>query len=98
MNRADAFENKNQYARSLADYDEIIRIQASDARVWNTRCWTRAIVGQLEAALSDCNKSLRLNSSSANTLDSRGFAHLKLGDVDDSIADYDAACKSTRSL
>jgi tetratricopeptide (TPR) repeat protein len=67
------------------------RIQATDARAWNNRCWTRAIVGQLVAALADCNGSLRLNPSSANALDSRAFVHLKLGDLDHSIADYDAA-------
>jgi tetratricopeptide (TPR) repeat protein len=43
-NRADAFEQKHQYDRALADYDEIVRIQAADARAWNNRCWTRATV------------------------------------------------------
>ena len=90
-NRADVFEQKDQYDRALADYDEIIRIHPADARAWNNRCWTRTIVGQLEAALADCNESLRLNPRSANALDSRGLAYLKLGDLDRSVVDYDAA-------
>jgi hypothetical protein len=43
--------------------------------VWNGRCWTRTIVGELLAALADCNEALRLKPDVAATLDSRGLIY-----------------------
>ena len=60
---------------------------------WNSRCWTRAIVGQLPAALSDCKEALRLRPGYVNALDSRGLVYLKLGQPDFAIADYSLALR-----
>jgi tetratricopeptide (TPR) repeat protein len=58
----------------------------------NSRCWTRALLGQdLDAALSDCTAAVKRQSSNAAFLDSRGLVYLRLGKYDKSIADYDAA-------
>jgi len=59
----------------------------------NGRCWTRAILGELQAALADCNESLRLAPDVAGTFDSRGLTYLKLGEWDAAIADYDSALR-----
>ena len=80
-NRAAAHETQNRYDRALVDYDEIVRAHPTDPRAWNNRCWMRAIVGQLEAAIDDCEEALRLEPERANTLDSRGLVHLLLGVV-----------------
>jgi tetratricopeptide (TPR) repeat protein len=61
--------------------------------VWNGRCWTRAIIGELEAALADCNEALRLKPDVAATLDSRGLAYLKMGQWDSAIDDYSSALR-----
>ena len=67
-------------------------MQPTNAGVWNSRCWARAIVGaNLTAALDDCNESLRLKPDVANTIDSRALVKLKLGDLDAALADYDKA-------
>ena len=52
------------------------------------RCWTRAIIGQLHAALTDCNKVLGIAPSDAVTYDSRGLTYLKLNQFDLAIKDY----------
>jgi tetratricopeptide (TPR) repeat protein len=57
------------------------------------RCWTRAIVGELHAALDDCNKALTLSPQLVDALDSRGFVYLKLGEYDRAIAEYDEVLK-----
>ena len=59
--------------------------------MWNGRCWTRALVGELQAALADCNEALRLQPGVAPTLDSRGFTYLKMGEWDSAIDDYSSA-------
>jgi rhomboid protease GluP len=85
---------KGDYAAAIVDYDEAIRLDPKHADAWNSRCWTRAVIGrELEKAVSDCDESLRLRPNHAVTLDSRGFAYLKSGQFDKAIADYDAALK-----
>jgi tetratricopeptide (TPR) repeat protein len=61
--------------------------------VWNGRCWTRAIVGELQAALADCNEALRLKPDVTATLDSRGLIYLKMGQWDSGIDDYRSALR-----
>jgi tetratricopeptide (TPR) repeat protein len=61
--------------------------------VWNGRCWTRAIVGELLAALADCNETLRLKPDVTATLDSRGLIYLKMGQWDSAIDDYNSALR-----
>ena len=66
--------------------------------VWNGRCWTRAILGALQAALEDCNKAIQSGSNNAATYDSRGLIYLKMGQFDAAIDDYDAALRSDPKL
>jgi tetratricopeptide (TPR) repeat protein len=73
-------------------------MQPTNANWWNYRCWDRAILGRLEAALTDCNEALRLKPNDSNTLDSRGLTYLKLGQLEKAIADYDAALKTDPKL
>jgi tetratricopeptide (TPR) repeat protein len=68
-------------------------LQPANAAAWNSRCWTRAVIGQLQTALSDCNEALRLRPDYVHALDSRAFIHLKSGRYDEAIADYDAALR-----
>src|SRR5262249_24057132 len=65
---------------------------------YNSRCWARALAGQLGAALTDCDESLRLRPNDANTFDSRALAYLKLGRYDEAISDYSAALELNPQL
>ena len=67
------------------------KLQPQNAAAWNSRCWTRAVIGRLQEALGDCNEALKLQPDYINALDSRGFVLLRIGKYDESIADYDAA-------
>ncbi|MCA1394546.1 hypothetical protein I6F20_36820 [Bradyrhizobium sp. IC3123] len=94
-NRGEMFRRRGEPERAVAlaldDYDRSIRANANRADVFNSRCFTRAIVGGLQEALADCEQSLKMAPNDAYTLDSRALAHLKLGNLDAAIADYDAA-------
>jgi len=61
--------------------------------LWNGRCWTKAIIGELQAALADCNEALRLDPNVGLTLDSRGLIYLKLGLWELAIDDYSSALR-----
>ena len=51
---------------------------------FNNRCWARAIVGELDLALSDCNESLQFDPHDPDVLDSRGLVNFKIGIRDNS--------------
>ena len=93
FSRAIAYEGMRQYDRAIADYDQVTRLQPENAAAWNSRCWARAIAGQLQTALSDCNEALRLKPDYVNALDSRGFVYLKSNQLDNAITDYDEALR-----
>ncbi len=90
--RGHTFYDRRDYHSAIADYSEAIRLEPTTQRL-NSRCWSRAIVGDLQAALADCNEALKQQPDYANALDSRAFAYLKLGDLDKAVADYTAALK-----
>ena len=78
--------------------DEAIRLKPTSEAMWNGRCWTRALVGELQAALADCNEALRLQPGVAATLNSRGFTYLKMGEWDSAIGDYSSALQLDPTL
>jgi tetratricopeptide (TPR) repeat protein len=84
---------------AVAAFDEVISANPKDANAYNSRCWTRVIIGQqLQQGLADCNESLRIRPNDAYTLDSRGFAYLKLDRLDDAIVDFSAALEINSKL
>ena len=58
VNRAGVYEKRHDYERAIQDYNNAIRVEPDLSTAWNGRCWRRAIIGQLQAALTDCNKAL----------------------------------------
>lgn len=95
---ANMYFDAHDYALALADYDRAIKANASYAGVFNDRCMTHAILGQLQEALTDREQSLRMHPHDLYTLDSRALNYLKLGNPDAAIADYDAALNAKPAL
>ncbi|MGO8019994.1 tetratricopeptide repeat protein, partial [Rhizobium leguminosarum] len=54
VNRAGVYLKKNEYDRAARDYDEAIRLEPNLEAALSGRCWSRAILGSLQAALEDC--------------------------------------------
>jgi tetratricopeptide (TPR) repeat protein len=91
LDRGMAFHNKKAYGRAMSDYSEAIRLNPKLANAFTNRCWVRAIIGELQAALVDCNQSLQLQSNNPSDpyiFDRRGFTYLKLGRFEEAISDY----------
>ena len=59
----------NDFERAAQDYNNAIRLEPKLESLWNGRCWVRAILGQLQAALLDCDAALLLrpNYAAAST-------------------------------
>jgi tetratricopeptide (TPR) repeat protein len=92
-NRAAAYLKKDDYARAAQDYDEAIRLDPGLTSAWHGRCWTQAILGQLQTALQACNKALQSGLNSAAAHDSLGLIHLKLDQPGAAIDHYSAALR-----
>ena len=73
----------------------MIRLDPKDAEALNDRCWVRAILNQLRAALRDCNKALALQPTFADAFDSLAFVYLKMGKQRRAISLYDAALRGS---
>jgi len=96
-NRAGAHLKKNEYDRAAHDYDTAIGLDPNLKAVWSGRCWTRAILGALQAALEDCNRALQ-GAPNAATYDSRGLIYLKMGQLAAAVEDYSSALRSDPRL
>jgi len=97
--RAVSYENLDDYAHALADYDQLARLRPDDWTGWSQSCWGHAYQNTgLEEGLHACDRALLLNPGDANTLDGRGFVNLRLGRYASAIADYDAALSSNPRL
>jgi tetratricopeptide (TPR) repeat protein len=78
-----------QYSKWIDSHE---RIDVRMPQALNSRCRTRALLGQeLQAALADCNDAVKAQPKNPAFLDSRGMVYLRLGNYDKAIADYDAA-------
>ena len=92
-NRAGAYVKKHDYVRAAQDYDEAIRLDPGLEPVWHGRCWARAVLGELQAALEACNRALQSGLQNAATYDSLGLIHLKMDQPGAAIDDYSSALR-----
>lgn len=99
---AQLYEHADALPQALTQLDLWIKAHRDDvkqAAALNSRCWTRALLGEhLELAMKDCNAALRLSPKNAGFLDSRGLVFLRSGDYAKAVADYDMALAQRPSI
>jgi tetratricopeptide (TPR) repeat protein len=92
--RGDTLRNMGSYAKAIADYSTALTLSPSEARLWNARCWTRAIAGTgLRLALKDCDRAIALKPVLAQAFNSRGLVYLRLKAFQKSLRDYNQAVR-----
>jgi tetratricopeptide (TPR) repeat protein len=92
--RGDTLRNMGSYTRAISDYSTALVHAPNEARLWNARCWTRAIAGTgLPLALKDCGRAIDLNPSLAQAFTSRGLVYLRLNKLQKSLDDYNQAVR-----
>jgi tetratricopeptide (TPR) repeat protein len=92
--RGRVLAQRGEFTQAAEDFRRVTELLPNNPDALNDLCWTRAVLGQLQSAISACNQSLRIRPDFADALDSRGLAYLKLGDFDRAIDDFTAALKS----
>jgi tetratricopeptide (TPR) repeat protein len=91
--RGQVYAIKRAYQLAAKDFDVVIKLSPKDAEAFNNRCWARAAIDDLPAALADCDEALKIAPGAADALDSRGLVYLKMGRTADAIRDYSEALK-----
>lgn len=90
--RGDTLRNMHSYRDAIRDYTQALTLAPKDERLWNSRCWARAIWGhELVVALDDCNRALTLNYEFSLAYNSRGLIYLRMNVLSLAMRDYDSA-------
>jgi len=90
-NRGNAYQNKGDYARAIADYDQAIRLNSDSALLFYNRGRAYQHRGDYERAIQDYEQAIRLDPTSARAITSRGRVHHLKGNYEQAIKDYDEA-------
>src|SRR5262245_56508978 len=88
FNRGNAYDDKGNHDRALADYSEAIRLDPKDAKVYYNRGLTYFDKGDYDRAIADHSDAIRLNPKDPQVYYNRGNAYRTKGDYDRAIADY----------
>jgi tetratricopeptide (TPR) repeat protein len=92
-NRGLAYQNKRDYDRAIADYNEAIRLDAQNTVAYNNRGNTHLDKGENDRAIADYDEAIRFNPKYAIAYNGRGNAYKEKGNYDRAIADYNEASR-----
>jgi tetratricopeptide (TPR) repeat protein len=81
------------YQLAIEDYNEALRIDTQNTKIYDNRGIARSQLGDLDGAIADYEEAIRLNPQNANAYYNRGIARSQLGDPDEAIADYEEAIR-----
>ncbi len=97
--RGSAYDNKDDYDRAIADYDQAIRLDPNEASLYfnrgvaheNKEPLSDEREGYYARAIADYDQAIRLDPKFAPAYYRRGSAFWNMGDDEHAIADYDRA-------
>src|SRR6516225_4005720 len=83
--RGNAWRNKGDLDRAIADYNEAIRLDPKDAKAYNNRGIASRAKADLDRAIADYNEAIRLDPN-AGSYKNRGVANLYAGSLSKALA------------
>ncbi|MGI9404014.1 MAG: tetratricopeptide repeat protein [Hyphomicrobium sp.] len=97
-NRGNAYEQKGEHDRAIADFTKAIKIKPRYAAAYNNRAWTYFRRGEPDLGLPDAERAVELLPDNAVYLDTRGQIYAALGRREEAIADLKRALEIDPSL
>ena len=91
--RGKIWNDKRNNNAALDDFNESIRLDATQAEPWRNRARAWCKLGEIDKALADCNEAIRLDPKDGAAYITRGIVRKKRGDCDKALADYDEAIR-----
>jgi tetratricopeptide (TPR) repeat protein len=89
--RGEAYVQKEEWDKAIADFTEAIRLDPEDAQYWCFRGRAYQRKGELDSAIADYSEAARLTPKDIHPYLYRYSAHEKKGEVEKAIGDLDAA-------
>jgi tetratricopeptide (TPR) repeat protein len=91
--RGEAYNNKGDFDRAIADMSEVIRSAPEIALAYNHRCWAYGAKGEYDRAMADCNEAIRRDPKMSYAYNNRGNLFRFRRDFDRAISDYSEAIR-----
>ena len=82
---------EDDFDGTIADLNEVIRLQPEQASAWNNRGNAKSDKGDHDGAIADYSEAIRLQPDNAGYWNNRGLAKHAKGDHDGAISDYSKA-------
>ena len=92
-NRGLVWEEKEEYDKAIADFDEAIRLDPKDAEAYNDRGEAWYAKDDLDKAIADYDEAIRLDPDFAEAYRNRGLLLRRDGEYDKAIADFNEAIR-----
>ena len=92
-NRGNAYYEKGDYDRAIAEYTEAIRLDPNFAEAYNNRGSVYGVKGDLDRAISDFSQAIRLNPNYAEAYNNRGMAYYGKRDYVKTAEDWAATLR-----
>ncbi len=92
-NRGAIRKENGNYQGALADFNQFLKRNKKDYKVWANRAAVYSDMGKYENALSDYQKAVALKPNNAKVLASYGFVRLHTGDFKGAIETLDHSLK-----
>lgn len=92
LHRAEAYRDKEEVDRAIADYDQYLRLKPDDADAFLARGDLYEGKDQLERAIQDYDRAIRVKPA-AGAFFVRGAAYARKGQYERAIQDYDQAIR-----
>ncbi len=86
-NRGNAYDDKGDHIRAIADFGTALAINAEDADAFNSRGTTYTALGQYDRAVLDFDQAVMLNPGSPIAFSNRCFAKALVGQLEAGLAD-----------
>ncbi|WP_051390054.1 tetratricopeptide repeat protein [Bradyrhizobium sp. Ec3.3] len=90
-NRGNAYQDKGDLDRAIADHSQALALDPKNAPAYNNRGNAYALKGDLDRAIADYNQAIAIDPKSAKPYNNRGRAYRDKGNLDRAIADYSQA-------
>jgi tetratricopeptide (TPR) repeat protein len=91
--RGNAYKNRQEYDRAVADYSDALKLDPKYAHAYLNRGFSFAAKGDAKSALADLTHAIQLDPSQKLAYFNRGLVYRTEGNYRAAIADYDAAVK-----
>jgi tetratricopeptide (TPR) repeat protein len=86
-NRGNAYDDKGDTAKAIADYDQALRLNPLFTETYFNRAFARHRLGNFQDALKDYDRLLSLEPALAGGYFNRSFTWAALGRLDKAVAD-----------